>query len=137
MIHQITHVEESRPRGNKTPKADLELRVLQIVSMIEEGVSRSAILLHCATQYGVSRSTADRYIEEAYDHFKESYKPQMQRSAEIARRRLETIFQKAMKKEDHRTALMAQMQINKIQGLNDNLLMAGIRRGDTNERKSY
>jgi len=42
-----------------------------------------------------------------------------------------------MKKEDHRTALMAQMQINKIQGLNDNLLMAGIRRGDTNERKSY
>jgi len=137
MINQITPSQETRPRGNRTPDAEVELRILCVASMIVEGRSRSDILLQCATDYGVSRSTSDRYIEEAYDHFKESYKPQMQRSAEIARRRLETIFQKAMKKEDHRTALMAQMQINKIQGLNDNLLMAGIRRGDTNERKSY
>jgi transposase len=115
----------------------LELRVLRVVSMVEEGVSRPEILLHCITEYGVSRSTADRYIEEAYEHFKNAYQPHMQRSAEIARRRLETIYQKAMKKEDYRTALIAQSQLNKIQGLNDNILMAGLRRSDTNARKDY
>jgi hypothetical protein len=112
----------------------LELRVLKVVSMVEEGVSRPEILLHCITEYGVSRSTADRYIEEAYEHFKNAYQPHMQRSAEIARRRLETIYQKAMKKEDYRTALIAQSQLNKIQGLNDNLLMARIRMEKTNQK---
>ena len=132
-----TPVQESRPRGDRTPKAELEVRVLKVVALIEEGNSRSEILLHCVTEYGVSRSTADRYIEEAYDHFKESYKPQMQRSAEIAKRRLETIFRESMKKEQFRTALYAQSQLNKIQGLDDNLLMAGLRRGDSNVEKSY
>ena len=42
-----------------------------------------------------------------------------------------------MKKEDYRTALIAQSQLNKIQGLNDNILMAGLRRSDTNARKDY
>jgi len=137
MINQITPVQETRPRGDRTPKAELELRILKVVSMVEEGVSRPEILLHCITEYGVSRSTADRYIEEAYEHFKIAYQPHMQRSAEIARRRLETIYQRAMKKEDYRTALMAQSQLNKIQGLNDNILMAGLRRSDTNSRKDY
>jgi|GEM_PF-2567300 len=137
MINQITPVQETRPRGDRTPKAELEIRILKVVSMVEEGVSRPEILLHCITEYGVSRSTADRYIEEAYEHFKNAYQPHMQRSAEIARRRLETIYQRAMKKEDYRTALIAQSQLNKIQGLNDNILMAGLRRSDTNSRKDY
>ena len=137
MTQQIAPTEGSRPRGDRTSKADLELRVLKVVSMIEEGISRSEILLHCATEFGVSRSTGDRYIEEAYEHFKESYKPHMQRSAEISKRRLEAIYQKSMKREDYRTALLALTQLNKIQGLNDNLLMAGLRRSDTNSRKDY
>ena len=69
----------------------------------------------------------DRYIESANEHFKETYKPHLQRSAEIAKRRLEAIFQKSMKKEDYRMALAAQSQLNKIQGLCDNLIMARIR----------
>ena len=80
MINQITPVQETRPRGDRTPKAELELRILKVVSMVEEGVSRPEILLHCITEYGVSRSTADRYIEEAYEHFKNAYQPHMQRS---------------------------------------------------------
>jgi transposase len=137
MIQQIAPTEGSRPRGDRTSKADLELRVLAVVSMIEEGRSRSEILLHCANEYGVSRSTGDRYIEEAYEHFKESYKPHMQRSAEISKRRLEAIYQKSMKKEDYRTALMALAQLNRIQGLCDERLMAGLRRSDTNQRHNY
>jgi len=136
MLHEVTQ-SIPKVRGDRTPKVELEARVLRVISMIEEGRSRSEILLACTSDYGVSRSTADRYIESANEHFKESYKPQMQRSAEIARRRLEAIFHKSMSKEQFRTALMAQTQLNKIQGLNDNILMAGIRRGDTNERKNY
>ena len=117
----------SKVRGDRTPKLELESRVLKVVSMIEEGRSRTEILTTCITDYGVSRSTADRYIETANDQFKEAYKPQLKRSAEIAKRRLESIFQKSMLKEQFRTALLAQTQLNKIQGLCDDDLMAGIR----------
>jgi transposase len=126
-----------RVRGDRTPKVELEARVLRVISMIEEGRSRSEILLSCITDYGVSRSTADRYIESANEHFKEAYRPHMQRSAEIAKRRLESIFQKSMSKDQFRTALLAQSQLNKIQGLWDERLMAGLRRNDTNQRHSY
>ena len=117
----------SKVRGDRTPKLELESRVLKVVSMIEEGRSRTEILTTCITDYGVSRSTADRYIETANDQFKEAYKPQLKRSAEIAKRRLESIFQKSMLKEQFRTALLAQTQLNKIQGLCDDDLMARIR----------
>ena len=133
----LTPSPETRPRGNRTPDAEMDRRISNVASMIVDGLSRSEILLQCATEYGVSRSTGDRYIEEAYEHFKENYKPHMQRSAEIAKRRHESIFQKSMKKEDYRTALMALTQLNKIQGLTDNVLMAGLRRSDTNSRKDY
>ena len=79
----------------------------------------------------------DRYIDSANDHFKESYKPQMQRSAEIAKRRIEAIFEKSMKKQDYRMALAAQSQLNKIQGLCDNLVMARIRMDKTNPKYNY
>ena len=137
MFNEFTPSPETRPRGNRTPDAEMDRRISNVASMIVDGLSRSEILLQCATEYGVSRSTGDRYIEEAYEHFKENYKPHMQRSAEIAKRRHESIFQKSMKKEDYRTALMALTQLNKIQGLTDNVLMAGLRRSDTNSRKDY
>lgn len=137
MTQQIAPTEDSRPRGDRTSKADLELRVLKVVSMIEEGRSRTEILTSCINNYGVSRSTADRYIESANDQFKEAYKPHLQRSAEIAKRRLESIFQRSMLKEQFRTALLAQSQLNKIQGLCDERLMAGLRRSDTNQRHNY
>lgn len=122
-----TQAEEPKTRGDKTPKHELESRILKVVSMIEEGQSRAAIVEQCCAEYSVSRSTVDRYIESANEHFKETYKPHLQRSAEIAKRRLEAIFQKSMKKEDYRMALAAQSQLNKIQGLCDNLIMARIR----------
>ena len=128
---------EPRPRGDKTSKADLQARILKVANMLEEATPRNLIIEECMAEYGVSRSTADRYIEDAYESFKQSYKPHMQRSAEIARRRLEAIYHRAMKKEDFKTALAAQSQLNKIQGLNDNILMAGLRRSDTNSKKSY
>ena len=128
---------EPRTRGDRTPKTDLQARILMVVAMVEEGRPRAQILEECAAAYGVSSSTADRYIEEANEHFKSTYKPQMQRSAEIAKRRLETIYCRAMKKEDFKTALAAQAQLNKIQGLCDERLMAGLRREDTNQNRSY
>lgn len=133
-MHQQSTPTQERPRGDRIPKIELEARILKVVSMIEEGHSRTDVLLSCITEYGVSRSTADRYIESANEHFKETYKPHLQRSAEIAKRRLESIFQKSMSKEHFRTALLAQTQLNKIQGLNDNLLMAKIRMEKTNQK---
>ena len=120
-----------RVRGDRIPKLELEARILKVVSMIEEGRSRTEILTTCINDYGVSRSTADRYIESANDQFKEAYKPQLKQSAEIARRRLESIFQRSMLKEQYRTALLAQSQLNKIQGLCDNDLMSRIRVAST------
>jgi hypothetical protein len=128
---------EQRTRGDKIPKVDLQARILRVATMLEEAAPRHMIIEECTTEYGVSRSTVDRYIDEAHQQFKETYRPQMQRSAEIAKRRLETIFYRAMKKEDFKTALAAQALLNKIQGLCDNMLMAGLRRSDTNSRKSY
>ena len=129
--------EESKTRGDKIPKHELDKRIFKVVSMIEEGQSRSSIIEQCCAEYSVSRSTVDRYIDSANDHFKESYKPQMQRSAEIAKRRIEAIFEKSMKKQDYRMALAAQSQLNKIQGLCDNLVMARIRMDKTNPKYNY
>jgi len=133
MQQQSTPTQE-RPRGDRIPKVELESRILKVVSMIEEGRSRTEMLLSCVNDYGVSRSTADRYIESANEHFKETYRPHLQRSAEIAKRRLESIFQKSMSKEQFRTALLAQTQLNKIQGLTDNLMMARIRMEKTKQK---
>ena len=133
----IPELLEPRTRGDKTPKIDLQARILKVATMLEEAVPRYMIIDTCMAEYGVSRSTVDRYIDEAHQQFKETYRPQMQRSAEIAKRRLETIYYRAMKKEDLRTALAAQAQLSKIQGLCDNLLMVGLRRSDTNSRKDY
>jgi len=123
MINQITPSQETRPRGNRTPDAEVELRILCVASMIVEGRSRSDILLQCATDYGVSRSTSDRYIEEAHEHLRAAYKPQIRRSAEIAKQRLETIYFKAMERGDLRTALAAQNQLSRMQGLWNDYLM--------------
>ena len=128
---------EPRTRVDKTPKIDLQARILKVGTMLEEAMPRHMIIEACTAEYSVSRSTVDRYIEEAHRQFKETYTPQMQRSAEIAKRRLETIYYRAMKKEDFRTALAAQAQLNKIQGLCDERLMAGLRRSDTNQRHNY
>lgn len=127
MDHQKKTPESPRPRGDRISATELERRVFEVVRLIEEGLPRHEIIAHCAESFGVSRSTADRYIESAHDHFKEAYRPQLRRSAEIAKRRLETIFNRAMSKEHYRTALGAQTQLSRIQGLCDNDLMTRIR----------
>jgi hypothetical protein len=129
--------EIPRPRGNRISDSELERRVQDVVRLVEEGCPRSEILAHCEKEYGASRSTTDRYIEKAHEYFKEAYKPHLQRSAEIARRRLETIFNKSMHKEQFRTALMAQTQLSRIQGLHDNLIMARIRTAKTNQNLDF
>ena len=127
----------ARPRGNRISKAELETRILKVVSMIEEGSSRTEILTACSSEYGVGRSTADRYIDSANQQLKEAYKPHVQRSAEIAKRRLEAIYRRAMTKEQLRTALLAQTQLNKIQGLCDNLMMSRLRMETTNQKYDF
>lgn len=115
--------EESKTRGDKIPKHELDKRIFKVVSMIEEGQSRSSIIEQCCAEYSVSRSTVDRYIESANDHFRETFKPQIRRFAEIAKRRLETIYFKAMEKEDLKTALAALTQLSRMQGLWNDYIM--------------
>jgi hypothetical protein len=115
----------------------LERRIQDVVRLVEEGCPRSEILAHCEKEFGASRSTTDRYIEKAHEYFKEAYRPQLKRSAEIAKRRLETIFHRAMKKEFYRVALGAQTQLGRIQGVCDDNLMARIRVESTMPRGSF
>jgi hypothetical protein len=129
--------ETPRPRGDRIAASELERRIQDVVRLVEEGCPRSEILAHCERQYGASRSTADRYIEKANEYFKEVYKPQLKRSAEIAKRRYETIFHRAMKKEYYRVALGAQTQLSRIQGLCDDDLMARIRVESTRPGGSF
>lgn len=118
-----TQAEEPKTRGDKTPKHELESRILKVVSMIEEGQSRAAIIEQCCAEYSVSRSTVDRYIESANENLRAYYEPQVRRSAEIAKRRFEAIYLKAMEKGDLRTALAAQSQLSRMQGLVNDFIM--------------
>jgi hypothetical protein len=113
---------EARPRGDRIPQIELEERVHKVILMIEEGLSRTEIHLACIAEYGVSRNTVDRYIEKAHAHFQETFKPQIQRAAEIACRRFEKIYNTAMKKNDLRSAIMAQTNLCKLEGTWKNTL---------------
>ena len=127
----------TRPRGDRISASALEHRIHIVMQLVEEGCARNEIIAHYHKEYGVSRSTTDRYIESAYDYFKDAYRPQLKRSAEIAKRRFETIFCRAMKKEYYRVALSAQSQLSRIQGLFDNSLIARIRVESTSPRGSF
>ena len=107
---------KSKPRGGKTPQAELEARTRWITDLLVEGVPRSEIISRCTERYGCGVSTVERYIKGATRRLSECYKPHAESAAELARRRFEKIFSAAMQKGDLRTAMTAQSNLCKLEG---------------------
>jgi hypothetical protein len=87
--------------GRKATRAETELRVLQILRMIANGVQRPAILEHGRKEWGLGRGGVDLLIRKAKDAIKESVNEQ--REEFLARKlyQLEDVLMKSAKRENH------------------------------------
>jgi hypothetical protein len=152
-IADITHVlnEEpvetpaSRPRGDKTSEAELTQRIRLVVKWISRGMPYSEVVGSCGSQFGVSDSTAARYVAEANKQLQEANAKERELDIAIAKARYETFMSLSVEDRQFAAAINANTQLVKLLGLaepekiehgaSDTLtaLVAQIRGGDHKE----
>jgi len=152
-IADITHVlnEEPvetpapRPRGDKTSEAELGQRIRLVVKWISRGMPYSEVVGSCEGSFGVSKSTAQRYVAEANKQLQEANAKDRDLEVAKARARYETWMHLATEDRQYAAAINANNALVKLLGLaepekiehgaSDTLtqLVAQIRGGDPKE----
>jgi hypothetical protein len=87
--------------GKKATKAEVEVRVQQVLHMLANGVQRPAIIEYARKEWGLGRGSTDEYIRRAKDEIIETMKEE--RHEFLARKlyQLEDILLKSAKRENH------------------------------------
>lgn len=152
-IEDITHVlnEEPvekpapRPRGDKTSEVELEQRIRLVVKWISRGMGYSDVVSNCEGSFGVSKSTAERYVAEANQRIKDANVKDRELEIAKAKARYEQQMQLAAQDKQYAAAINANTQLVKLLGLaepekiehgaSDTLaeLVAQIRAGNTKQ----
>ena len=103
------------------PKATdqiIEQRVIEILPLVTI-MNRREILQYCAKKYNweINSRQMDNYIARAREILREETQLYKANAIESALNNLLVLYKKAFKKEDHRTCLAIQAEINKMFGL--------------------
>lgn len=87
--------------AKKATKAEVEMRVSQVLRMLANGVQRPAIIEYARKEWGLSRGATDLYIRKAKDEIIETMREE--RHEFLARKlyQLEDILMKSAKRENH------------------------------------
>lgn len=120
LVHVAHRTKEQIANGAQN-EAETERRVFEIVDMIVKGKSETSCLKHLQERYNIGVNTAYNYYLSAVKFLMpkdvDEYKEKM-----LAKniKRLETIIEKTMDKENYRDAIQALKEINRIVCPNNN-----------------
>lgn len=105
--------------GVKPTETQYEQRVLTVVELLSRGLSRADVLRYVSekTDWNVTERTVDNYIGRANERFAEY--AELRRETEFGKaiKRVEYVYQAAMKVHDYQRALAALREINLLIGL--------------------
>lgn len=109
----------SKSRGNRTPRTDLLGRVSFLTARLSDGTNHASAVRLCQERFGVSRSTAKRYIRQGLEDLRESAKTHLELETAKARLRLEEIYRLALEKNDLKAGIQAVTALCHLLGLYD------------------
>lgn len=103
--------------GKKASNAEIDRRIHEVVRLLSLATPNSAILRHCALEYGVNERQAQNYIARARDVIRQDYS--IERSEFMASRMalLDKIIQRSIKENQHSNAIGAcklQLQLTQL-----------------------
>jgi hypothetical protein len=124
-------VKKIQSRGDRTPQIEIDARVQKVSDLLLAGASRNQIVGFCGEKYKVHPHTADRYIEEAREIWKEMVHPERKEAHSKALMRLEALYAKNLSIQDFKACLAVQKEINQLTGVTSNDLTVKHEAGDT------
>ena len=103
--------------GKKSTAVEVDRRIRAVVNLLSLAAPTSAIVQHCAQEYGVTRRQTDNYIARARAIIREDYS--IERSEFMASRMaiLDKIIQRSIKDNQHSNAIGAcklQLQLTQL-----------------------
>ena len=98
---------------NKLSKEEKENRLQYIASLLRKGWSKLTITEHIAEKYGFKRQAAANWLKQTYAYINSCDESFIKNLRRIQLERLELMLQKAMEKEDWKTANTIADTINK------------------------
>jgi hypothetical protein len=113
--------------AKKQTNAEISKRVLEIYTMLIKGYTLTDIRRYCRQAYDVvSNRTVDRYVKKATEIIQQENAENMNEIRANANARLNDVYKTLIKEGKYRDAVYCQIQINKINGLEQiNLNHAG------------
>ena len=118
---KLPYVFAEKTTQKRQNEQETEKRVFELVDMIVKGKSQESCLNYIVEKYGIKRKNAEYYYRSAIDVLipknMDEYKAEV-----IAKnfKRLETIIEKTMDRENYRDAIQALKEINRIVCPNNN-----------------
>jgi len=106
-------------RGNRTPATDLLGRVSFVAVCLSDGASHTSAVRLCQERFGVSQSTAKRYVRQGLEDLRQAAQVDLQLETAKAQLRFELLFRLALEKNELRTALRALVAHCEFLGLYD------------------
>jgi hypothetical protein len=93
--------------GKKANNAEIDRRIHEVVRLLSLATPNSAILHHCALEYGVNERQAKNYIARARDVIRADYS--IERSEFLGTRMaiLDKVIQRSIKENQHSNAVGA------------------------------
>ncbi len=93
-------------------------RLQQIETWLADGYTRADILRLVGNEgWGIARSMVDSYIAAVGRKWKKEYMDSKNSQVEVALKKRERLYLRALKKDDLRTALAVEDSISKIKGI--------------------
>lgn len=104
---------------NKSTMAEVQQRIDVVYQMLLQGLGKQEIVRYCADKWKVGVRTTEKYIHRATIELGHVSNEERQSALGSAVKRLNSIYYKAMKKDDLKTAIVAQKEINDLFHLKD------------------
>lgn len=101
----------------KPTQAQKIRRVNEVRKMLVSGFSRGEIVQKLTKKWNVIDRTIDNYIQDAKEELKPLIAAEKDNQLGIAIARMTDIYREAMDAKDHRAAIAAQQELNKLFGL--------------------
>lgn len=101
----------------KTTQAQKDQRVREVYKMLVKGHARGEIVQVLSKKWNVTDRTIDNYIQDAREQLKPIVEEERMVQLNIAVDRMTEVFKEALDSKDHRAAIQAQQELNKLFGL--------------------
>lgn len=107
-------------KANPWTEAELMMRNQVIIDLIGQGLSKRRIQEEIMSRWGISLTSANKYIREAYDVLMRGNEEFIEYNRDKQVERLENIISEAMEHGEYKAAVMATAELNKLLGLTTN-----------------